>query len=141
MEVGSAKTPKYILRDGNNPICPSIALQSSSETEAKVVFAFSDKPEYDVFLESGSVSLMPYPLVKRFLSERLDSDKSSLQLVVIDATESEQPILFAATFQSVLDSLVTGSDSVAVSHQLMLDPSSHSYTIQAMSDPVAGKSS
>ncbi len=68
MENSYAKTPRYVLRDGSHPTGPSI-VQTSPDAQATVIFGFSEKPEYDVFLKASTVALTPYPLVKRFLAE------------------------------------------------------------------------
>ncbi|TWU46961.1 hypothetical protein Poly59_59350 [Rubripirellula reticaptiva] len=132
MVDGFAKTPRYVLREGSNPTCPCVS-QASSDVPATVIFGFSDKPEYDEFLSSSELSLTPYPLVKGFLKNQIEQDIDSLKLVVLDAVSSTEPILFAATLQSVLESFQSSSENVAISHRLILDESTHEYRIEAAS--------
>ena len=44
MVDGFTRTPRYVLKDGAYPTCPSI-LQASSGDHATVIFGFSDKPK------------------------------------------------------------------------------------------------
>ncbi len=139
MVDGFAKTPRYVLKDGSRPTSPSI-LQTSSEAQSTVIFGFSDKPQYDVFLKASSLALTPYPLVKGFLQNQIAADIGSLKLIVLDAASSQQRILLAATFQSVLESFQLNSESVAVSHRLVLEESSPAYRIQTLIDATSEKS-
>lgn len=129
MVDGFAKTPRYVLRDDSHPTGPSI-LQASSGDRTTVIFGFSDKPEYDVFLKASPLALTPYPLVKGFLENQIALEIDSLKLIVLDATSSQQRILQAATFQSALESFQLDSDRLVVSHQLVLDDTSAAYRIQ-----------
>ena len=137
MVDGFSKTPHYVLRDGSHPRTPAIS-HTSSEDPLMVIFGFSDKPEYDAFLASTTLALTPYPLVKCYLQNQIAMDVASLHLIVLYATSFQQPILHAATFQSVLESFQNDKDSVAVSHQLELQGSPLAYRVQAFSiDTVA----
>ncbi len=139
MVDGFAKTPRYVLRDGSHPTGPSI-LQASSGDQTTVIFGFSDKPEYDVFLKASPLALTPYPLVKGFLENQIALEIDSLKLIVLDATSSQQRILHAATFQSVLESFQLDSDRLVVSHQLVLDDTSAAYRIQTFVDATSERS-
>ena len=132
MEDAFVKTPRYVLRDGAYPTFPSV-LQISPDVHRHVIYGFSDKPEYDVFLSGSSLALTPYPLVKGFLTTQIELDSGSLRLVVLDAASSAERCLYAATFQSVLESFHLGSECVAVSHRLVLEESSSHYRIEALS--------
>lgn len=132
MVDGFAKTPRYVLKDGAYPTCPSV-LQVSSEDHATVIFGFSDKPEYDIFLSASSLLLTPYPLVKGFLKNQIELNKDSMKLVVLDAISSRQPTLHAATFQDVVESLELNSDAVAVTHRLVKEETSSDYRIETLS--------
>lgn len=129
MVDGFAKTPRYVLKDGSHPTCPSI-LQASSDAQSTAIFGFSGKPEYDVFLQASLIALTPYPLVKRFLEDQVSHNITSLKLIVLDAASHRQEILYAATFESVLTSLKLGLDSVELSYQLVLDEPSGAYEIE-----------
>ncbi len=130
MVIGSAKIPQYILRDGSNFASP-LVFQTSFEIGSTVLYGFSDKHEYDAFISSSELSLMPYPLVSGYLERRLDSN--SLQLVVLDADSFHQTPLQAATFHAVLDSLRKKVHTVPVTHRLMIDIAGTSYRVEAIS--------
>ncbi len=136
MADGFAKTPHYVLKEGAIPICPSV-VQTSSGIPTVVIYGFSDKPEYDVFLSTRTLALTPYPLVKRFLMDKIEIDGSFVKLIVLDAASSTERCLYAATFQTVLESFQLGSESVAVSHRLVLEASSSCYRVEAFSPLVA----
>lgn len=133
MVDGFAKTPRYVLRDGLHPTSPSIS-QSSSDAQATVIFGFADKPEYDIFLSSSGLALTPYPLVKGHLQNQIALEDDELKLVVLDSASSQQRLLLAATFESVLESFHLNSDTVAVSHRLVLEKSSSAYRIQRLAN-------
>lgn len=113
-----AKTPHYVLKDGSRPTCP-IVLRSTDEAAAIVIFGFSDKPEYDAFQSASVDALTPYPLVKGYFVRQLASNDDSLKLVVLDAVDPMNRSHQAATFQHVLDSLQSNSETVPVSHLLV----------------------
>ncbi|WP_404308607.1 hypothetical protein [Neorhodopirellula lusitana] len=131
-----AKTPQYVLKDGAHPTCPALvqpqdapgAAQQASQTT--VLFGFSDKPEYDAFLAESSLALTPYPLVKGFLTNQIELAPDALKLIVLDAASPNQATLNAATLQTVLDAMQSRSDTVAVSHHLILEESSSAYRAQ-----------
>ncbi|MDA8745790.1 hypothetical protein N9N28_14250 [Rubripirellula amarantea] len=132
MVDGYAKTPRYVLKEGSYPSCPSV-LQTSSDNHAVVIYGFSDKPEYDAFLSGSSLALTPYPLVKGFLKNQINLDSGSLKLVVLDAGYSAEQCLYAATFQSVLKSFQSDLECVTVSHRLVLEASAPLYRIEVFS--------
>lgn len=127
MVIGSAKIPRYILRDSLGYASPRVLL-TSRQVGAIVLYGFSDKPEYDDFISSNESALMPYPLVRGYLERSLDN--SLLQLIVLDAEFSQQSHLRAATFDDVLDSFRNNAPTVRVTHQLMIDTESAAYRIE-----------
>ena len=131
MVIGSAKIPRYVLRDGLGYASPRV-LQTSFKIGSTVLYGFSDKPKYDAFISSSELSLTPYPLVRGYLDKSLDSNL--LQLVVLDAGTSQQTLLQAATFEAVLDSLGNKVDTVPVTHRLMVDKASTAYRVEEISD-------
>ena len=139
MVDGFTKTPRYVLKGGAHPSGPSV-LKTSSDAQFTVIFGFSDKPEYDLFLKTSPVALTPYPLVKGYLKNQSDLEGDPLQLIVLDATSSQQRTLDAATFQSVLQAFQLNSDLVAISHQLVRDESSPAYRIQTSADVTSDSS-
>ena len=127
MVIGSAKIPRYVLRDGLGYASPRV-LQASFEIGSTVLYGFSDKPAYDVFISSSNLLLTPYPLVRGYLERTLDN--KLLQLVVLDAGTSQQTLLQATTFESVLDSLRNQVDNVPVTHRLLIDKASAEYRVE-----------
>ncbi|TWU44846.1 hypothetical protein Q31b_00160 [Novipirellula aureliae] len=138
MVHGFAKTPRYVLKDGLHPASP-IVLLAATDAELTVVFGFSDKPEYDTFLNARSQALTPYPLVRGYLQNQIDLDVDLLRLIVLDASDPEQEVLDAATFENVLAAFQTDSDSVSVTHQLIRDAASQGYRIQEIANATPEK--
>ena len=131
MVDGFAKTSRYVLNEGSYPSCPSVL--QAPDGHATVIYGFSGKQAYNVFLSASSFALMPYPLVKGFLKNQIELDSGTLKLVVLDAVSAAEPCLYAATFQSVLESQELGSGCVSISHRLVLDEPSSLYRIEASS--------
>ena len=127
MVIGSAKIPRYVLRDGLGYASPRV-LQTSFEIGLTLLYGFSDKPEYDALISSSEFPLTPYPLVRGYLERRLDSNL--LQLVVLDAGTFQQTLLQATTFEAVLDSLRNQVDTVPVTHRLIIDKASTAYRVE-----------
>jgi hypothetical protein len=132
MVDGSAKTPHYVLKDGSNPTRPRLS-KSRSDNHTNVIYGFSDKPKYDVYITESPLALTPYPLVKGYLNDQIKLDGDSLDLVVLDAASSTERCLNAVTFSSVLESLAIRSESVAITHRLILDAFSSEYRIETCS--------
>jgi hypothetical protein len=132
MVDGSAKTPHYVLKEGSTPTRPRVS-QARSDMHANVIYGFSDKPQYDVYVTASPLALTPYPLVKGFLNDQIKLAGDSLDLVVLDAASSTQRCLNAVTFSSVLESLALRSESVAVTHRLILDAFASEYRIETCS--------
>ncbi len=127
---GFAATPRYVLRDGFCPTGPAV-MQTSSLFEPTAFYGFSDKPQYDIYLRQGPLGLTPYPLVKGFLQGQIALDPSVLRLIVLDASDSKQRILPAATMQSILESIDRQLDVMEVTHELIRDESSGRYRVEA----------
>ena len=127
MVIVSAKTPRYVLREGLTYASPRV-LQPSFKIGLSVLYGFSDKPEYDAFISSSELPLTPYPLVQGYLERSLDS--KSLQLIVLDAGNSQQTFLQASTFEAILDSIRNKRDTVSVTHRLMIDKTSTAYRVE-----------
>ena len=128
-----AKVPRYVLKDGSRSTCPSVD-GSSPDDPVTVIFGFSDKPEYDVFLKASSLALTPYPLVKGYLQNQISPESSVTNLVAVDAASPHQLVFHAATMEAVLESFQLGLDQVAITHQLILDEFSKHYRIQNFAD-------
>lgn len=131
MVVGFEKTPHYVLKHGALVHQPSIALCEAG-AETKAIFGFSDKPEYDRFLVDSTEGLTPYPLVKIFLQDQLAQEDKILRLVILDPIASDASEWKAATFETVLESIQTRSESVKATHRLVRQDSSESYRVEAL---------
>ncbi len=132
MSNDMAKTPRYVLKDGTFPTCP-LLWQTSESKASTVIFGFSDKPHYDAFLAVSTLALTPYPLIRRFLENKI-VDVDSLQLVVLDADSAQQQVLEATTFQSVLSSMGATCGTVPVTHRLLLDSRTAQYRIETVAN-------
>lgn len=118
---GFANTPRYFLKHGADPIGPGIS-PASTGSSVMVLFGFFDKLEYDRFQSASDLALTPYPLVKEFLTNRIELDDGTLRLMVLEAS----------TFQMALKSFQTDSESVPVSHRLVRDEFSTDYRIETV---------
>lgn len=133
MVEGSLNTPHYVLKQGNQPTRPTLVAIDPSDptTQATVLFGFSDKPQYDTFHASClPLELTPYPLVKRYLIDQLESEGQDLKLLALDATTPVDPLLNATTFQAALHALLNGLNSVPITHHLRFDDAISQYRIE-----------
>ncbi len=128
-----AKVPRFVLKDGAHPTCPKVP-GAPPDQPVNVIFGFSDKPEYDVFLKATSLALTPYPLVKRYLQNQIDLEMSTTKLVAVGAASPHQCVVPAATMEAVLESFQLGMDQVAITHQLIFDEVSKQYRVQVFAD-------
>ncbi len=115
--------PTYPSADGPSPDHPGT-----------VIFGFSDKPEYEVFLKVSSMALTPYPLAKGYLENQIGLEMSAVTLVAVDAASPHQLVFHAATMEAVLESFQSELDEVAITHQLILDEFSEHYRVQIFAD-------
>ncbi|EKK02000.1 hypothetical protein RBSH_02698 [Rhodopirellula baltica SH28] len=129
---GTSNTPRYVLNDAAYPICPSMT-ETSLQDHSVVIYGFSDKARYDIYLKASSLALTPYPLVKRFLEKHVDQNADEVQLVVIDPESPTQTPVHAATFQNVLEAMRLGSKTVNLSHKLIFDSKTSKYQAEAIS--------
>ncbi len=127
-----ANTPCYVLKSGNQPICPTIN-SADPGTHCICVYGFSDKPIYDKFIKLARQLLTPYPLVKRYLANQIAAANAAenngiyLSLVILDATDPTQPVLPAATMAVVLRAQQEKARQVPVEYRLRFDPETTSY--------------
>jgi len=146
----SSKTPRYVLRHGLQLVSPSlsgnhtfvadseladseladsevadshVADSRPSPVAPSVIFGFTDKPQYDAFLQGDTKHLTPYPLVKRFLMDQLDQveHRTGSKLLVLDALDPNQSVMQATTFEAALKSLQDGQHLVPITHRLIRD--------------------
>lgn len=127
----SVDTPLYVLKDGPFATFPSL-IQVTGEATCTAIYGFSKKSTYDAFMSHSNTALMPYPLVKRFLENQMAAGADMLQLVVVDATSSNEGMLLASTFGSILDALSSGESTVQTTHRLVLDEASNQYRVGAV---------
>lgn len=113
-------TPRYVLMDKNGRIGPSVALQTAG-IECSAIYGFSDKVTYDRFCLQSQQELSPYPLVKGYLSNQVDSHSSCLKLVVFDAAGPLEPYLYATTMKAVLEVYERKAVHVTADYQLKYD--------------------
>lgn len=125
-------TPRYVLLDGKQRLGPKL-LPAHAGTEGMAIYAYSDKPPYDLFCANCKLALTPYPLVKGYLKNQITDSGDAIQLVVVDAAGPNETQLNAATMKSVLEALEQGSQRVTISFHLMLDPVSQAYRIEKAS--------
>lgn len=111
------KTPYYFLLEGKARIKPSVIPKHSGPGYC-VYYAFSDKPQYDLFQANSTHALMPYPLVPTFLMECISLAGDEEQLIVIDAVGPHDTVLNAATMRSVLSSHATRDEHVGIAYRL-----------------------
>jgi hypothetical protein len=121
-------TPQYVLMDVNRRIGP--AMKPSGETLPNLsIYGFANKSLYDAFRLNTSQPLIPYPLVKRYLTKMIDDAGDALSLIVLDANHPAEPTLQAATVQAVLEAQNKGEKQIAASHQLDFDAATKSYLV------------
>lgn len=125
----AASTPHYVLLDGNQRIGPNV-LPLRPEVSCSVIFGFSDKGPYDLFCKNCDLALTPYPLVKGYLSNQIESSGHTLNLVVLDAEQPREPGLHAATMEAVLQAHQSETTRLNVSHWLSLDPETDAYQVR-----------
>lgn len=124
-------TPQYVLLDVNRRIGPKLT-PSDSKTSITAIYGFTNKPLYDAFRLNTKQPLIPYPLVKRYLTKMIEEAGDSLSLIVLDANGPDQPVLQAAAIADVLEAHVKGVKTITSTHQLTLDTSSSSYCVKAV---------
>jgi hypothetical protein len=123
-----ACTPAYVLMDKNGRISPKMALLESGRI-CTAIYGFSEKGLYDKFSLQCDMALTPYPLVKGYLQNQVDSAGDSLKLVVVDAAEPDEPDLHAATMEAVLEAQENRTSHVTARYRLTFDQNSSAYTV------------
>jgi hypothetical protein len=124
-----AKTPNYVLLDGTKRFGPDVlALESGRDCIA--VYGFSDKSSYDAFCKNTTVALTPYPLMKGYLKNQIESDEDTLLIMAIDAAGPDEPIVNASTFPVVLEAREKKMTLAAVGCQLLKDNPSTAYRVE-----------
>lgn len=127
------KTPYYFLLEGKTRIKPLVTPKHSGPGYC-VFYAFSDKPQYDLFQANANRALVPYPLVSTFLLECISLSADEEHLLVIDAVGPKDPVLNAVTMKSVLNCLASREEHVGVSFRLTKHEGDQAYTVTKSQD-------
>ena len=128
----AVSTPKYVLKNGNGRIGPKVAPLCSG-IQCSPIYGFSAKDLYDKFSLTSELALTPYPLVKGYLRNRVDSASVSLKLVVIDAEGLDEPYLQAATMEAVLEAMENNAIHVTARYRLVFDQQADAYRVEEAS--------
>lgn len=121
-------TPNYVLRDKKGRISPKVQLLNSGHS-CIAIYGFSAKSFYDKFSLQSDKSLTPYPLVKGYLQNQVNSGGDSLKLVVVDAAGLDEPFLDVATMEAVLEAQENRASHVAVKYRLAFDQKTNDYKV------------
>ncbi|MCO8124171.1 hypothetical protein NHH03_20675 [Stieleria sp. TO1_6] len=132
MNALSANTPCDVLRDGTERLGPPLS-QQQGDQEYQVIYGFSGKGPYDRFAAQCDRPLMPYPLVKGYLKNRIAESAEVIHLVVVDASGPQEAQLSAVTMEAVLEAVQKNAPHVTLSFQLTLDRSSQTYRVDPIS--------
>lgn len=131
----TASTPNYVLIDGSFRIGPKVALYPlDAGVKCSAIYGFSDKRTYDKFCTNSQQALKPYPLVKGYLRNQIDSPGDNLNLVVIDAAGPSEPYVHAATIVAVLESQVSCAPQVTAAYRLTFDEEANGYRVDEQCD-------
>ena len=137
-ESNTTSTPFFVLKSGNQAIHPTIEF-ADQDTNCVCVYGFSAKPVYDKFIKNTEQHLTPYPLVKGYLANQVAESTSSgnerndLRLVILDATDFEQPVLSAAKMGTVLLAHQEKAKQVPIEYELIFDPKTTCYSFKGVS--------
>ena len=129
MSTVAASTPNYVLINGDLRIGPQV-VPLNAGMEWTAIYGFSDKGPYDKFCTKSQLALKPYPLVKGYLRNQMDSPGDSLKLVVIDAARPREHCLRAATMAAVLEAQENHTTHVAAAYRLAFDPEANAYRLE-----------
>ena len=125
-----ANTPYFVLRSDNQPICPTLHCDDP-KAKCVCVYGFSGRSVYDQFIGSTKQQLVPYPLVQGYLANQVAdaAEKKGAQsgLVILDATDGEQPKLLAATMDAVRLAQQEKAKQIEVEYELEFDTANGGY--------------
>ena len=127
-----ANTPKYILKSEGQPALLTID-PDDPKTSCTCVYGFSDKPTFDQFIKNAKHALTPYPLVQGYLANQIAEAESngksgtSLGLVILDATDPKQPVVFATTMATVLDAQRVKANQIRIEMELVFNSKTGGY--------------
>jgi hypothetical protein len=126
-------TPYYVLMNADGRIGPKV-VQSDTGIGCTPIYGFSGKSAYEKFCRNSGLTQKPYPLLKGYLRNRIESPGNGLKLVVLDAVGLSEPYLQAATMEAVLEAQASPTTDVKADYRLMLNPESDAYTVEQLRD-------
>jgi hypothetical protein len=124
-----ADTPYFVLMDGKHRIGPSVRPLPSGMV-CSPIYGFSDKAPYDRFCMNSELALVPYPLVKGYLRNKVEATGRGREFVVIDAAGPRAPCLNAATMEAVLEAQEQRTPQVTAAFRLEFDPETNAYSLK-----------
>lgn len=122
-------TPYFVLMDGSCRIGPDI-LPLPLGFECSPIYGFSDKGSYDKFCLQSQMALTPYPLVKGYLQNQVDTPGDCLKLVVVDAARPDEPYLRATTMKAVLEAQENRTTHVTSDYRLVFEQENNAYRVE-----------
>lgn len=132
VEELTMKTPRYVLLNNKQRMAPQLLAQPGGP-KYEAIYGFSTKQSYELFIANSDLPLTPYPLVKRYLRERMAESASVIPLAVVDADGPLAAQLNTASMENVLASQETNANRVAISFQLTRDQDSGAYVVHEVS--------
>lgn len=125
------QTPQYVLLDINRRIGPKVRPLKSG-VECSPIYGFGNKLLYDKFRVSTNQPLIPYPLVKRYLTKLIEEAGDKLLLVILDATGPTDQEIFGVTIASVLDAQNSGAKELVAEYRLTYDLATVTYDVDEL---------
>jgi len=122
-------TPYYVLMNKSYRFGPNI-LHESTGTHCLPIYGFSSRETYEAFRTNCALMLTPYPLVKRFLQEQIDTASDGPRLIVLNATFPDEARVEATTMEAVLAAQTSKAAQVATDYHLVLDLAASAYRIE-----------
>lgn len=129
MPAPTCLSPLYILREDGETIGPNIDADPSGSRFVGI-YGFSDKDAFDRFVAGSERDLRPYPLMKTYLSRRLQEDSEQTQVMVIDAADQTAANVEAVTVQNVLAAMTNHTKQFNSDFRLTFCDSTCSYSLE-----------
>ncbi|GAA4441751.1 hypothetical protein GCM10023155_47950 [Bremerella cremea] len=124
----SFATPKYVLMDEQKRVGPRLE-EGISHSSYRVIYGFSDSHAYERFRSHNTNDYRPYPLVKGYLREQLQSDSERIGLIVLNAVSACDEQLNAAAMDNVLQALEASEAKVSSRYRLTYDAATLAYQV------------
>ncbi|MEW4452030.1 hypothetical protein AB1L30_05030 [Bremerella sp. JC817] len=103
--------------------------EGTSHSSRQVLYGFSDSDAYERFRSHSTNDYRPYPLVKGYLREQLQSDSERIGLIVLDAVSARDEQLNAAAMDNVLQALEASDAKVGSRYRLTYDAATLAYQV------------